>query len=154
MVIYDGVQGTQIGGTGTGQGNIISGNAENGVVIDGNGKITTSGNIVAGNYIGVDVNGTGDLGNTGNGVEVFGLASGNLIGGEIAGAGNTIAFNTQNGVDVVDGTNNSIVRNSIHSNTLLGINLSSGANNDQNFPVLTSAVTNGTQITITGTLTA
>ena len=152
VVIYDGVQGTQIGGTGTGQGNIISGNAENGVVIDGNGKITTSGNIVAGNYIGVDVNGTGDLGNTGNGVEVFGLASGNLIGGEIAGAGNTIAFNTQNGVEVADGTNNAIVRNSIHSNTLLGIDLGSGANNDQNFPVLTSAETNGPQIIVTGTL--
>ena len=30
--------------------------------------------------------------------------------------------------------------------------MGSGANNDQNFPVLTSAVTNGTQITITGTL--
>ena len=52
----------------------------------------------------------------------------------------------------MDGTNNAIVRNSIHSNTLLGINLGSGANNDQNFPVLTSAVTNGTQITVEGTL--
>ena len=52
----------------------------------------------------------------------------------------------------MNGTNNAIVRNSIHSNTFLGIDLGSGANNDQNFPVLTSAVTNGTQITVEGTL--
>ena len=68
-------------------------------------------------------------------------------------------------MNVVSGTNNAIVRNSIHSNTLFGINLGTagvtandsgdgdgGANNLQNFPVLTGAVTTGTQITITGSL--
>ena len=165
VVIYDGVQGTEIGGTGTGQGNIISGNGEGGVVIDGNGKVTTTNNIVAGNLIGVDVTGSGDLGNATNGVEIFGSASGNLIGGESVGAGNVIAFNSLNGVNVASGATNAIVRNSIHSNTLLGIDLGTagvtandsgdgdgGANNLQNFPVLTSAVTTGSQITITGTL--
>ena len=43
--------------------------------------------------------------------------------GEVAGAGNIIAFNALNGVNVVNGTTNAVVRNSIHSNTLLGINL-------------------------------
>ena len=100
----------------------------------------------------MDITGSGDLGNANNGVEIFGSASGNLIGGESVTAGNVIAFNSQNGIGVANGTSNSIVRNSIHSNTLLGINLGSGANNDQNFPVLTSAVTNGGQITITGAL--
>ena len=164
VVIYDGVQGTQVGGTGTGQGNIISGNVENGIVIDGNGKVTTTGNVIAGNYIGLDVTGSVALGNFKNGVEIFGSASGNLIGGETAGAGNVIAFNAWNGVNVVSGTNNAIVRNSIHSNTLWNQPGSvrctandsgdgdTGANNLQNFPVLTSAVTTGTQITVTGTL--
>lgn len=152
VVIYDGVQGTRIGNTGTGQGNIISGNAGSGVAIDGNGKASTSGNYISSNYIGVDASGTGNLGNTVNGVELFGSASNNIIGGEWAGAGNIIAYQSQNGVELVDGSNNAVVRNSIHSNTLLGIELGIGANSSQEFPVLTSAVTTGTHITVPGTL--
>ena len=86
VVIYDGVQGTEVGGAGTGQGNIISGNTGSGIVIDGNGKITTTGNVIEGNYIGVDVTGISALGNSNQGVEIFGSASGNLIGGESVGA--------------------------------------------------------------------
>ena len=123
-------------------------------------------NTIIGNYIGTDAGGTLNCGNhSDDGVEIKNGATGNLIGGEVAGAGNIIAFNALNGVNVVNGTTNAVVRNSIHSNTLLGINLGTagvtvndsgdgdgGANNLQNFPVLTSAETNGSQITITGSL--
>ncbi len=93
VVIYDGVQGTLIGGNGTGQGNIISGNTEWGVVIDGNGVTTTSGNYLQGNYIGLDVAGTSEIGNrSGGGVHIFGGAQGNIIGGDwSAGEGNVIS---------------------------------------------------------------
>ena len=43
-------------------------------------------------------------------------ASDNTIGGTVAGAGNTIAFNVLAGVSVESGTGDSILTNSIYSN--------------------------------------
>ena len=159
IALLSGANNTTIGGTTVEARNVISKNFE-GIEINSNN------NVVQGNYIGTDITGTLDRGNrSDDGVEIQNSATGNLIGGETVGAGNVIAFNALNGVDVVSGVNNAIVRNSIHSNGLLGINLGAagatandngdgdgGANNLQNFPVLTSAVTTGSQITITGTL--
>ena len=93
-------------------------------------------------------------------------ASNNTIGGTATGAANTIAFNVNNGVDVVGATTtgNSILSNQIFSNGLLGIDLGDdgvtlnhatatpGPNNFQNFPVLTSVVSSGTGPIIVGTL--
>ena len=155
---------TTIGGTGTGEGNVISANAAfvsgGGVSIFGS---SATGNLVQGNLIGTDVTGTANLGNQDDGVKISGSASSNTVGGTVAGARNTIAFNTGDGVFVSSGTGNDILSNSIFSNTEMGIDLGtngvttndagdadSGANNLQNFPVLTSAV-NGS-ITIQGTL--
>lgn len=87
--------------------------------------------------------------------------SNNTIGGAV-GLGNTIAFNNARGVEIGSGTGNAIFANSIHSNNVLGIDLSplgvtandpgdadTGANNLQNFPVLTSAITNNGNSTTT-----
>ena len=159
IALLSGADDTTIGGTTAAARNVISNNVE-GIEINSNN------NVIQGNYIGTDAGGSLNCGNhSDDGVEIKNGATGNLIGGEVAGAGNIIAFNALNGVNVVNGSNNAIVRNSIHSNTLLGINLGTagvtvndvgdgdgGANNLQNFPVLTSAETNGSQITITGTL--
>ena len=126
-----------------------------------------------GNYIGTDVTGMAALGNTNGGVAIFFSASNNAIGGTAAGAGNTIGFNGLDGVLVrsVAGqatTNNSILSNSIFSNTNLGINLKpvnsdgvtandlgdpdTGANNLQNFPEVTSASSIPSGTTIEGSL--
>ncbi len=156
--------GNTIGGTSAGDRNIIAGNSTGGDSFGIGFWQDADNNLVRGNYIGVGADGTTAMSNR-QGVTFQGTSDNNLIGGETLGAGNIIAFNSQNGVDVIAGTNNAIVRNSIYSNGLLGINLGpagvtandagdgdTGANRLQNFPVLTSAVTNGTQITITGTL--
>ena len=143
--------GNTIGGTNTADRNVIAGNSTSGLSFGIGFWQDADNNVVQGNYIGVGADGTSALGNL-QGITFQNTTDFNLIGGETLGDGNVIAFNSQNGVDIIAGTNNAIVRNSIHSNTLLGINLGSGANNDQNFPVLTSAVTNGTQITVEGTL--
>lgn len=159
-----------IGGKTAGARNIVSGNGY-GVSIYANG---TEGNLVQGNYIGTDVTGTQALGNK-DGIRIGG--SNNIIGGKAAGEGNIIAFN-QNGIIVSngssghswDGIGNAILSNTIFSNSDLGIDLSlyaggpdgltvndsgdndTGGNKLQNFPVLTSATSNGSTTTIQGTL--
>ena len=115
-----------------------------------------------GNYIGTDVTGTFAIGNS---VGVLVIGSGNTIGGATTGAGNTIASNTGPGLNVNSGTGNAILSNSIFSNADLAIDLGAdgvtandagdadtGANNVQNFPVLTSATSGSGSITITGDL--
>ena len=71
------------------EGNVISGNGNDGVQIYGSAIF----NVVAGNKIGTDVTGTVALGNSSSGVEVDAGCSGNTIGGTTAGAGNVISAN-------------------------------------------------------------
>ena len=155
VLIKRGAAGNTVGGTVAGAGNVISGNASNGIhirVFAGSGTQDLD-NIIQGNFIGTDTSGTLDLGNADAGVLLDQGASANLIGG--AGAGNIIAFNAE-GV-VLQGAvtlNDSIEGNSIFANTGLGISLIGGLpNNGQPAPVLTSAVVASTT-TVTGNLTA
>ena len=161
ITINDGAGANIIGGTTPGLGNLISGNTGTGISL---ANTPTTDNSIVGNFIGTGPNGVGQLANSGDGINVNG-ATDTLIGGPAAGAGNTIAFNGGNGVNVSAGTGTRISTNVITGNGLLGINLSLrrrhakrcwgrrfGANNIQNFPVLTSAVDNGTTLTVQGTL--
>jgi hypothetical protein len=88
-----------------------------------------------------------------------------VVGGVQPGAGNTIAFNGRHGVNILAGTRIGILSNSIFSNAQLGIDLNgnsvtandagdadAGENELQNYPVLTSAVTDGVRTSVTGTL--
>ena len=100
-----GAHGNMIGGTATGAGNLISGNQTGGVAIDGGGGTTVdpaTDNVVAGNYIGTNRDGTTVLGN-GSGFNSFGIsifmgASTNLVGGTTAGARNVISGNNGDGI--------------------------------------------------------
>ncbi len=138
-----------VGGISDAARNVISGNENIGVQI---ANVGTNNNTVQGNFIGTDASGSAAIGNGSDGVEIDFGAAGNTIGGLASNAGNVIAFNGANGVEVVSGTGNSILSNSIFSNSLLGIDLGgdgatandagdtdAGANNLQNFPLLTSA---------------
>jgi hypothetical protein len=108
--------------------------------------------VIEGNYIGTDITGTQVLGNGGDGVFVTGRN--NAIGGTQDGESNVIAFNGRDGVRVDTGTGNAIRQNSIHDSGRFGIALFNNGNHNQPAPVLTSAVTTGSSITIQGTLTA
>jgi len=157
--------------------NLISGNDFEGVCIIGYAEavppVYTYANTVLNNVIGLDVT-LSPLPNTRDGVSIGvygtwyqgGFATDNII------AVNTIAHNGRNGVLVwesdsnnVNADRNSITQNSIYNNNLLGIDLDDdgvtlndagdvdfAANEDLNFPVITSAVYSGGQATITGTL--
>jgi titin len=83
----------QIGGSGSGAGNLISGNATNGVFL---AESNSWGNCVSGNLIGMDRFGTNAVPNVFNGVFITGRS--NLVGGLEVGAGNVISGNLQNGI--------------------------------------------------------
>jgi CSLREA domain-containing protein len=155
-----------IGGTEAGAGNLISGNDGHGILLSGG-----NGNLVFGNFIGTQADGTTALPNGGNGITLTASTIFNTIGGTNAGEANRIAFNGGDGInlDPTAGANNALRGNSIHSNgttaSHLGIDLGAdgvtpndsqdpdtGANSLQNFPVLTSATVTGSTKKITGTL--
>jgi len=94
-VLIDNVANNTIGGTTPAARNVMSGNNANGILILGG---SATGNVVQGNYIGTDVTGTVDLGNTFSGVGILNSASGNTIGGTAPGAGNVISGNGTVGV--------------------------------------------------------
>jgi CSLREA domain-containing protein len=97
IVMHLGASNNLIGGSVPGAGNVISGNTADGVTIADAG---TTGNIVAGNFIGTDVTGTQDVGNAFDGVVMVDGTSENLIGGTEAGAGNVLSGNGANGVAI------------------------------------------------------
>jgi CSLREA domain-containing protein len=90
--IFVTASGNQIGGTGAGQGNVISGNTNDGV------QIIASNTVLEGNLIGPGANGSTDLGNGNQGVHLSGSASNNTIGGTAAGARNVISGNSSAGI--------------------------------------------------------
>lgn len=163
-----------IGGPSAAARNIVSGNNSTGIIVENIvGTVGPGNNRVEGNFVGTALDGTTDLGNGGVGVNVGG-SPGTVIGGTAAGTANVIAFTKAvgllpgAGVVIGAGTNQSVLGNSIHSNTGLGIDISrsgaidgvnpndpgdadTGANDLQNFPVVTANVV-GTAATVSGTL--
>ncbi|MCA1684209.1 MAG: right-handed parallel beta-helix repeat-containing protein, partial [Actinobacteria bacterium] len=165
--------GNRIGGTEPGARNVISGNVGAGIGIEDG----AAGTVVQGNYIGVAADGTSPLpnttftaGNSRGGVFVK-YSSDNQIGGPESGRGNVIAYNGGGGVIVVPVSPDapqqgiSIRGNDIYSNDGLGIDLGgdgvtpndagdadAGANNRQNFPLVTSVTSDGLATAVGGTL--
>jgi hypothetical protein len=126
--IDGGAQRNVIGGGTTAERNVISGNVECGVRLEGQG---TSGNVVSGNYIGTDttgVRGIDDLGNGQDGVLIVNEAAENVVGGDTAGERNVIADNTWSGVSIygTDTMSNTVAGNYIGVNAS-GVALGNGA---------------------------
>ena len=145
---------------GAGERNVISGNAQSGITISG---ATARFNFVSDNIIGADQAVSQPVPNGSAGIIITSSASDNFIGGVGGLNPNRIAFNVQSGVRVLTGVNNAIRGNAIFQNGLLGIDIGgagltpndagdtdSGANNLQNFPVL-SVVPGGVQGTLNST---
>jgi CSLREA domain-containing protein/uncharacterized repeat protein (TIGR01451 family) len=151
-ISFEGASNT-IGGSASGERNIISGNGT-GVLMVG----TATGNLVRGNLIGLKGDGVTPLPNDSDGIRIAFSSINNIIGGTSTGQGNRAAFNRANGIFISSSaTGNSIQGNSIFSNDLLGINLVAGAdpangvtpndsgdgdvgaNDLQNFPILTAS---------------
>jgi hypothetical protein len=142
--------GASIGGTASGAGNVISGNANDGIVL------SQPSTLVEGNLIGTDPTGVQPVSNQGDGLYLdHGSVAQEIIG--VPGAGNTIAYNGGAGVGTSRGTTGGTIRfDSIFENGDPGINLNNAGvssnvpNGEHNAPVL-STVNNGLA---TGTLNA
>jgi hypothetical protein len=112
ILIAAGASGNIIGGTNALQRNVLSGNSQYGVFItDSN----TTGNVVLGNYIGTDANGSRMVSNQLGGVILVNGASGNTIGGTNIGAGNVISGNLGNGILL---RSSNVVNNTIQGNII------------------------------------
>ena len=153
-----------IGGTAAGAANVISGNLT-GILVGATGPVSNV--VIHGNLIGLNAQGTGPLPNTFQGVRLNGSTN-DFVGGIQNGAGNKIAFNGGPGVLLFTGTGSSVRGNSIFGNGGLGIDIGPqsgvtandpddsdlGANNLQNFPVITTVSSNASNTTILGSLTS
>lgn len=129
---------TTIGGSGDGEGNIISANGSHGIQLQNDINDT----VIHGNFIGTDITGDIDLGNNNHGIDISDAGTtNNLVGGLNDGEENIIKFNGQNGVFVNnDAELNPILRNPIYANTNNGIELNANGNNEQEAPTVNSAV--------------
>ena len=129
-----------IGGTTAAARNVISGNFDEGIMFRDAG---TSFNVVIGNYIGVDITGSGtvaSIGNQDDGVQIEKGASYNRIGGTTAAERNIIS-NNEDGIVIADaGTEYNVIQGNYigtdasgaldRGNTIRGIQLYDGASNN------------------------
>ena len=125
-----------VGGTTAAERNVISGNTQHGVYIQG---ASVTGNRIIGNYVGTSPAGGAAIPNGGNGVLIDLLSNSNVIGGLNSGEGNVISGNSLSGVMVTgSSTGNQILGNFVGTdangavalgNTLAGVRLSNAPTN-------------------------
>ena len=146
VTVYKGGR-TTIGGIDRADRNLISGNAEQGVMVN---YSVAAGNVVQGNLIGTQRDGRSPRGNGLAGVLVMDAAN-VVVGGNAAGAANTIAYTRSGpGVAVIGGQNrigNQILRNAVFANADLGIDLIGEGGTDPNDPADADTGANGLQNT-------
>lgn len=99
-----------IGVGSAGLGNVISGNAGDGIVLQPAIGQDSASNLIVGNAIGTSPDGEVAIGNGGAGVDVLG-AGGNSIGMPGEGFGNVISGNTGPGISVSDQAGGTQIRN-------------------------------------------
>ena len=87
--------GATIGGATALHRNVISGNLQNGIYIT-----QSTSPVLYGNFIGTDITGSVDLGNSQNGASINNTSNNPIIGGALAGQGNLISGNNENGLRI------------------------------------------------------
>ena len=96
-----------VGSSAPGARNLISGNGQSGIAIEGS---TATNNWIQGNYIGLNNTGAAGITNREYGVRLVSGARFNLVGGTNSGEGNVIAANARSGVDLSAGAQNNLIQ--------------------------------------------
>ena len=110
----------QIGGSAAGQGNLISGNRNNGIEFTND---PSTGNVLQGNRIGTNLAGTAAIPNMIDGISIR-TGSNFTIGGSAVGQGNLISGNNSVGIDVFGDVNlNDIIKNVLIQGNFIGTDL-------------------------------
>jgi CSLREA domain-containing protein len=154
-----------IGGSAASQGNIISGNAQNGIYIN-----QSNGNTVVNNWIGRNALNNATIGNGRSGIFIDVNGTNNKIGGVAQTDRNVISGSNLSAIRIGDtSTGNALIGNSIFENSQLGIDLrttpgvtandslldlDTGANGLQNYPLLHNALISGPNIYIAGEISS
>src|ERR1043166_8656986 len=140
VVIFGLSNNNRVGGVNAGEGNLISGNLDSGVIIVN----TTHDNLVRGNLIGTNAGGSIPLANHNDGVQIFDTASNNRVGGTSAAAANAISGNLRDAPPVGSTGDGGTPNDAGDADT--------GENGLQNVPVITSAAKFGQNVSVAGTL--
>jgi titin len=111
------VDNVTIGGAAAAAGNLISGNRENGVVVDGLGATNV---VLEGNLIGTTSGGSAASGNLGNGVELDNASGVQVVDNVVSGNGNY-------GIAVLNGAGNLIERNLIGTDATGTVDFGNGS---------------------------
>jgi hypothetical protein len=121
--------GNQLGGTGAGDGNLVSGNRLAGISLEAVGADAATRNVLQGNLVGTTFTGRAPLPNGTAfgepGIEILGSAT-NTVGGEEPGAGNVIASNEGDGVRIAASDGNLVLGNWIGTNKTAQRDLGNG----------------------------
>lgn len=164
-IITNPAESLTIGGATPSARNVIAGNSGDGIQLQGGNDLVTTGNTIRNNYIGVLADGTTAAANGANGISAT-VGNTSIPDFDVI-SDNVIANNGAAGISLNAAANNIQIRsNSIYNNAQLGIDQNAnnavetndhcdgdiGANDDQNYPVLTSAALSGGTVAISGTL--
>jgi hypothetical protein len=133
VYIVTGAASNTIGGAVANAGNVISGNGAQGIIIFDPGS---DGNVIQGNYIGLNATGTAAIANTLAGIEITGGPQFTVIGGTLSTTRNIISGNPVQGIGIF-GANASVVQgnyiglnaagSAAISNSAAGIEINSGS---------------------------
>jgi CSLREA domain-containing protein len=116
-VAISGAHDNTVGGLTADDRNVISGNQFHGILILGSGADS---NIVYGNYIGTNANGTASVANVFNGVKIDEGAQSNWIGGSLATQRNVISGNGHGVLIAGSGTDGNVVEGNYIGTDLTG----------------------------------
>jgi titin len=131
-----------IGGTSAAARNLISGNTNDGVDVNGANK-----NHIVGNYIGTNAAGAAALANGSRGVFIAGGASSNTVGGSASGEQNLISGNGFLGVDVAGVCRGPAATGNVIEGNRIGTNAAgSAAVNNFQYGVLLEKCSSGTRV--------
>jgi uncharacterized repeat protein (TIGR01451 family) len=175
-IALSGAINSQVGGSGANERNLISDNGVGILIVPAIDRPNVTGIVVEGNLIGTNIQAAPTLGNRGTGIGINANCPTCTQVEDVLITGNVIAGNNTNGVEVHNALPSSrivrgvkILGNSIFSNNGtfgVGIDLmfnpgvtpndagdtDIGANDGQNFPLITTAVSTALGTTIQGTL--